>query len=173
MIKFSGEIRPDIRKKITWQWDRQYLCVVLFPAFAIAFGLMIAGICCMVQGKSAGFPLLMTGIIMLIGAIASCFAPLPSRMKRIDYFYTIVIADGEIQETQCDKQGKQSTFKIEMERIRKVIDYGEWYAIIFRGISNAVICQKELLIEGTLEEFETAFQGKLKRRKNDKKMKRA
>ncbi len=165
MIKFSGEVSPDIRKRITKQVDRQYLLCILFPPFVIAIALIISGICCLVPEKSAGFPLLMSGIIVLVGVILSCFSPFPSRTHRFDCFYTIVIANGEIEETRCDKQGKQSTFKIEIERIKKVIDNGEWYAIIFRGLSNAIICQKELLVEGTLEEFETAFQNKLKCRK--------
>ena len=45
----------------------------------------------------------------------------------------------------------------------KVIDYGDFYYISFPfgKISNNFVCQKDLLTQGTLEEFEALFEGKI------------
>lgn len=48
-----------------------------------------------------------------------------------------------------------------------VRDFGEFYEIVFPfgKISDKFICQKSLLIKGSLEEFESLFEGKIKNNK--------
>lgn len=51
--------------------------------------------------------------------------------------------------------------------VKEVEDYGEYYALrfsIFCGYSPNFVCQKNLLIHGTLEEFEALFEGKITRK---------
>ena len=64
--------------------------------------------------------------------------------------------------------------KIELERrferatedVKKVLDYGEFYEFRFYfPWCFGVICQKDLLVEGTIEEFEQFFDGKIVRKK--------
>lgn len=50
-----------------------------------------------------------------------------------------------------------------MKKIKKVLDVGDCYYIIYGDISNCIVCQKNLIQEGTIEEFETLFQGKIVR----------
>lgn len=53
-----------------------------------------------------------------------------------------------------------------VEDVEKVLDYGEWYQINFvPGEKNeCFICQKDLIILGTIEDFEKLFEGKLVRK---------
>ena len=55
-----------------------------------------------------------------------------------------------------------------ISKVKKVIDMGEWYYIIFKfgDISNSWICQKDLITQGTIEDFEKIFEGKIKRDKS-------
>ncbi len=48
---------------------------------------------------------------------------------------------------------------------RRVIDYGAFYDVIFPigNYSTKFVCQKSLLTQGTLEDFEQLFQEKIKR----------
>ena len=50
--------------------------------------------------------------------------------------------------------------------VESVIDYGEWYDFVFQFEDRDLyfVCQKSLLTEGTLEEFESLFEGKIERR---------
>ena len=50
-----------------------------------------------------------------------------------------------------------------MKKIKKVLDAGDCYYIIYGDINNCIVCQKNLIQEGTIEEFETLFQGKIVR----------
>ena len=53
-----------------------------------------------------------------------------------------------------------------VSRVKRVIDCGEWYYIIFKfgDIGNSWVCQKDLLIQGTIEDFEKLFEGKIIRK---------
>lgn len=54
-----------------------------------------------------------------------------------------------------------------LQKVKKVIDAGGWYYIIFKygDITNAWGCEKDLIVKGTLEEFEKVFEGKIIREK--------
>ena len=59
-----------------------------------------------------------------------------------------------------------TTIEKSLKKVRKVIDYGKFYLLklSFPQIGG-YICQKDLLIQGTIEEFETIFEGKIVRKK--------
>ena len=60
---------------------------------------------------------------------------------------------------------KEETFRM-LSEIRTVLDHGEWYEIVFDFGNGArcYACQKGLLTQGTLEEFELLFEGKIERK---------
>ncbi len=53
-----------------------------------------------------------------------------------------------------------------VELVKKIYDYGEFYFIsfYFGKISCYFICQKSLLTQGTIEDFEKLFDGKIVRK---------
>lgn len=57
-----------------------------------------------------------------------------------------------------------------VELVRKVFDYGEFYFIsfYFGKISCYFICQKSLLTQGTIEDFEKLFDGKIVRKNENR-----
>ena len=65
-----------------------------------------------------------------------------------------------------ESEGDQLTEARSIDQIKCVIDYGEWYKIIFRfpNKSQRFICQKDLITQGTIEDFETLFADKIIRR---------
>ena len=49
--------------------------------------------------------------------------------------------------------------------VSKIIEYENMYIIVFSGLmALGIIAQKNLLVEGTLEEFEKLFEGKIIRK---------
>lgn len=70
----------------------------------------------------------------------------------------ITIADGRI-----DKVSILEPKNNPISEIETVVDYGEWYQIHFNiGFrNNYVICQKNLIVKGTLEEFEKLLGDKI------------
>ena len=62
------------------------------------------------------------------------------------------------------------TEKRSVELVKKVYDYGEFYFIsfYFGKISCYFICQKSLLTQGTIEDFEKLFDGKIVRKNENR-----
>lgn len=54
----------------------------------------------------------------------------------------------------------------ELSQVRIIKDYGEWYHIQFDFPHRDIhfICQKNLIVQGTVEEFEKLFEGKIVRK---------
>ena len=50
-----------------------------------------------------------------------------------------------------------------MKDVKEVRDYGEFYYFVFKAYSYRFVCQKDLLTQGTIEEFENLFAGKIKK----------
>lgn len=71
----------------------------------------------------------------------------------------VVVEDGEIKYSSGKNFDKKS-----VESVQKVVDYGEFYRIVFSesfASADDCICQKSLLCSGTTEDFETLFEGKM------------
>ena len=52
------------------------------------------------------------------------------------------------------------------DNVEQVLDYGAWYEIKFVPSEKnfRFVCQKDLLVKGTIEDFEKMFEGKLIRK---------
>lgn len=72
----------------------------------------------------------------------------------------VTVNDGKIGAISDD-----STISNNINRVKEVRDYGEYYDIVFPSVyfASVYICQKNLLSKGTLEEFETIFSKKIVR----------
>ena len=66
-------------------------------------------------------------------------------------------------------EGIQRSETKNLDDIKKVVDMGDFYKIYFYfpHKSNLFVCQKDLIIKGTIEEFEELFSAKIMRKKND------
>lgn len=47
--------------------------------------------------------------------------------------------------------------------VKEVRDYGEFYYFVFKAYSYRFVCQKDLLTQGSIDEFETMFAEKIKK----------
>ena len=72
---------------------------------------------------------------------------------------------------------KKAYVEKKIEDVKKIVDYGEFYYIsyyfpekwvniifYFPHKLSCCICQKDLIVEGTIEEFEELFEGKIERK---------
>lgn len=73
----------------------------------------------------------------------------------------IDMEDGTVVQ-ECEKAERFHMIK----SVEAVMDYGEWYYLVFQFEDRDpyFICQKSLLTQGTLEEFEALFEGKIERK---------
>ena len=108
-----------------------------------------------------------SAITAFLISIVLFFVPVPDRMFLNQCHITLEI---EPDRLGCDRPYHGAPYvTMPVKDVKRVLDYGECYYIIYTDMGQAIICQKDLLREGTLEEFEEIFAGKIKRRGRAKK----
>lgn len=89
------------------------------------------------------------------------FVPHKSLVFRVPRI--IIIENGIITITLEEVRNKPKIRKI--EKIKKIIDEGDWYFITFKwDITDTIVIQKDWIQEGTIEEFEEFFKDKIVRK---------
>ena len=84
-----------------------------------------------------------------------------------------LIINGEFMSRATTLMMTQYTTK-SINDVKKVIDFGDGYLICFSRfeITNAWLCQKDLLVQGSIDDFERLFEGKIVRKPIKEKIKR-
>lgn len=87
-------------------------------------------------------------------------AAIPPKEK----YYPMIFPSKVTIDTQTGRMTTQSSqffAESSITEVVKVLDKGEWYLIYVKSKDGRFICQKDLLISGTLDEFEKIFKDKL------------
>lgn len=81
-------------------------------------------------------------------------------------YYKLVPSKVVINEDIMSIENEEFYFSRKCCDVKVVIDYGEWYFIkfYFPHKCQHFICEKALITQGTIEEFEKMFEGKIKRK---------
>ena len=151
MIEFRGDLSNNSKKYLIKKESKSCLVVIL--------GSLIACIpfICLTILKDWIF---VVGIIPLVFLAISSLFPLNKKAVELILPTKIVIVNDLIT---C--KGNNFSISNNISFVKKVLDYGEWYHIIFKfpHKSFRYLCQKDLLINGSLEEFEKIFEDKIKK----------
>ena len=87
-------------------------------------------------------------------------AAIPPKEK----YYPMIFPSKVTIDTQTGRMTTQSSqffAESSITEVVKVLDKGEWYLIYVKSKDGRFICQKDLLTNGTLDEFEKNFKDKL------------
>ena len=96
-------------------------------------------------------------IVMSMGVVFAMRKGIPTQVKvSSDYI-------------RIKTKNKNLTGCIPIDEVLEVIDMGTWYRFKYNTKINILaVCQKNLIVEGTLEEFEELFADKLVRKETKK-----
>ena len=85
-----------------------------------------------------------------------------NKKKRRSYLTNTVFVENGCMVCKSDKETTQRL----ISDARALYDYGAYYKIAFPFLKSSFkfICQKDLLTQGTLEDFEKLFEGKIVRK---------
>ena len=157
MIEFKGEISSKCKKYLQNYSSRRagFACLILT--------LIVGVIACVaaIFWHRAILLIIIAPLIMTVFAfIPEINAPLKVFNKSIPR--KIVIENGII-EFSSDECNQYET----AENVKCIFDFGDWYHIVFKFPTKSIycVCQKDLLVQGTIEEFEAVFEGKIVRKK--------
>ena len=159
MIKFCGPLSEQQKAKILNKLSKEertvfgiflpLICVAIF-VFWMFFNFSILEI----------FPYLIAALI--VSFIVCLSSPLFTKSARRLPIQTHITIENGIVKNELNGAKKS------LQRVKKVLDDGDIYFIFKSGsaFSNAFVCPKNLLIVGSIAEFETLFQGKIIRKES-------
>lgn len=155
MIEFSGELSDKSRLYLQKKLYRGSCLAVLIATVAISIPIIFLG----VFWEAIALLFLILPFIMGIVLIIPKLNPQTKTLK-LNTPKKITIAEGTVER---DGEGQQNYASREIAAVKKVIDMGEWYHIIFYFGHKDIffICQKDLITIGTIEAFEKLFDGKI------------
>ncbi len=165
MIVFSGVISSKVELKTTKKRNNFAAnATIIFVLFWVVANLVLVHFNIM----NIREVFILAGIALVL-PIGTKFMPPRKHAFYFNYYITI-----DNEEIVCVDNVFKKTRRKKLKQIRKVIDAGECYYVIYKWgeIGNCIICQKDLIREGTLEEFEELFKGKIVKEKEKKVFKR-
>lgn len=158
MIVFSGVVSDEIQAK-TMKIRHQSF----FRLYAIGSGVIIIinGILWFLFWReSIREWIILSGALLAVVILLGVWNPRKKLPFRWEYNITIdsenIVVESPIWPNPLQKP---------MKKIKKVLDAGDCYYIIYADINNCIVCQKNLIQEGTIEEFEALFPEKIVRQK--------
>lgn len=165
VIVFSGTVSEDVRLDRMNRINRVMIIPFIVMEAILAVLITLCFVYSFYDALYALAPILVISLIYIV------WVYIPNKKNRLWYEayltspFTIAIRNGIItnsyfQQSRLVAGGKS------VSRVKRVIDCGEWYYIIFKfgDIGNSWVCQKDLLIQGTIEDFEKLFEGKIIRK---------
>ncbi len=157
-IEFSGMLDGEAKKFAVKQFNKYMMRFLLI----VAVGLLPASLLLLTYNISVchilgwvGIGVLGLSVVLMVCALIVNAA----RGYKDVCNRNVVVEDGEIKYSSGKNSDKKS-----VESVQKVVDYGEFYRIVFSesfASADDCICQKSLLCSGTTEDFETLFEGKM------------
>lgn len=156
MIVFSGVVSDEIQRKTMKRRNKYFFCLSCIVVSAVIF---LDGILFFILGGDMIEWLIFSAALIAAVLLQLFFArmELPFRWE-----YNIKIdSENIVVESPIWPKPLQKP----MKKIKKVLDVGDCYYIIYGDISNCIVCQKNLIQEGTIEEFEALFPEKIVRQK--------
>lgn len=156
MIEFNGEIKVKCKLFIRQKEELKWKIISLLGAAIFAIPVVII----LFDWGIRYLPL-----YIFVPAIPFCITVLSGRIplskkneqslipKRICVDYEFIV-----QETET------GLIKRKKSEVKSVVDYGDWYVIRF-SFPAFFVCQKNLLIKGSIEEFEAQFEDKILKEK--------
>ena len=155
MIEFNGYLSGEA-EKFFWKHSRRTVLLILYLTFLIMLPIFL-----IISINTNYWKLLDVYIAFCLTTPLFLFIPKTKKEKEKLTLKRIFV-EGEY--IVCQKN-KDEDYRL-IEDTEKVIDYGTFYYIHFPfgKKSENFICQKDLLTKGTLEEFESLFEGKIIRK---------
>lgn len=153
MVEFKGELSKECKKF----YDKLFIKVVIVTTFISCIILLIPSIVLSFYND-------IFIISDIIFAIFPLFVFLSIKTKKTTYSMPNYIKITDKNEIII--KGERIDKIVYINNVKSVYDYEYWYLIKCSNIFNlsSYVCQKDLIKNGTLEDFEKIFEGKIIRK---------
>lgn len=152
MIEFKGSLSNDCKKYLIRRAKKISFLGLFFPCVLLLIPFIF---------------LALQNSIFIIAVVALLLLPFVAFIKfpksSLGLILPCIIT---IENNMIYSKGERFEYSKPISSIKNVIDFGEWYHIFFyyRDRCENFVCQKDLLKIGTIEDFESLFEGKIIRK---------
>ena len=162
MIEFNGPITEENQLNRMKKVHKKEIQVFLFGLIFIWIVVIAIGLPLKIL-QDLWIELIVCSVILL--GVTFLIAKIPKEiLLRFRLSPHIIITEEKLS-LELWKNGEKVWRNRKLSRVKKVLDCGEVYYIIFKfgDISNSLICQKDNIVNGTIGDFEALFQSKIVR----------
>ncbi len=156
MISFRGELSKEAKKFIRKKHKKAGIILSVIGSIIFAIPVILLGI-------------LWNPLAYIFFVVVACipFLTIVGWSFEWDYLTQIDFENGQFYVYFTKKNDTQQTYggARDFEDVKSVVDYGDFYYIEICGKASAYVCQKDLLVEGSIEQFEEMFADRLVRKK--------
>ena len=154
MIEFKGELSGSSKMRLLKDLATAYFVVMLLPTFIFGgFALIIA------LGSHKMYIFWITMIALIFLCVFFTLYPIIFTKIALKNTYKSIVVDNDDKFIYINfkKKFDNHTFSIRFDEITKVIETEEYYYIKTEFKICGYVCQKDLITEGSIEEFEEIF----------------
>lgn len=162
MFEFVGSLSESVIAQYGKEQSKRVFCcflMILLPLTALVIVLTFV-----LPKDSQIKELWICLIICYVVCIFVRFAPAKSIAYRISKTITFDLDKDliTIKETFNMQNPAQKPVKKLISKIKKIVDYGDWYLLCFKGdITNIFALQKNHIMNTKIEDFESTFKDKI------------
>ena len=162
MFEFTGTISAEAEKHM-WKQEKLLGVFILYIGITLLLPIIILisiGLKETIEFETWKVLLPYCSLYVIIPLVAL----MPKNKKEKEKYRTQMVFSDDEYIVAIQGNGKEECKHI--ADVKSCVDYGEFYQLLFPigNISYSFICQKNLLTKGTLEEFESLFEGKIIRK---------
>ena len=154
MLEFQGELSNSCKNYIIKR--RRTISTLIFYCVDCVFAIP-----CLVCAFLFNWSFILAFFALLIIPIFQFFS---YKGEVLEYMFPIKIL---IYESYIQSIGKKISEIRELNEITKIVDFGDWYHVFFAfpNRSETFVIQKDLIVKGTIQDFEKMFEDKIVRKK--------
>ncbi len=164
MIEFKGDLSENSKNHILKNQSKLYFVVSLFALLLIgSFSLIIAFSC--------EFMLIFwsTLAILIFLLVILPLVPFIAKQKELKHLVPKkIVIDRECEYIYFYRKFDGYTLCVKFSDVKRIIETIEYFYIKIQFKVGGIICQKDLITEGSIEEFEEIFKGLIIKKDYDK-----
>lgn len=161
MIEFNGAISEKAQLDRLKRVDKNVMRVFIVGLIIIWLILILSDLIFGNVLRELWKEAVLCTVIMIVPTLLT--AKMPEKVAlRFKIAPHIIITENDLS-LEMYSNGKQVWRTRKISKVKKILDCGEVYYIIFKfgDITNSWVCSKSNIVNGTIDKFETLFQSKI------------
>ena len=155
MIEFKGKLSKNSKMRLLKDQVMLYFVIMLLVYFVVGGIALIIALSCEFM-----FLFWITMIVLTLLFVLFLVIPFTGREKELKYLvYKNIIVDTKDEYIYVTRNFDNYTYCVKFSQLKKIIENEEFFHLKIRFKINGVICQKDLITQGSIEEFKKIFDG--------------